>query len=478
MKRPTAVVVAAALVAVLVLVFRGGEDPYTIKLRLSNAQGLSNGSAVAVGGIEVGSTKLRSFQDHVEITLNIKRKYAPIDRSATATIIARNAIGQKEVLLTARRPGAAGAPDGFTLPGKQVDAATDLDQLLGTLDPDTRTRLAVLLNESGLAFDGRKVDFEDLLTDFAPALSAGSDFLGELATGSTTLEKLLTTSDSYIGTLADDRRVLTGMVDRLGRTTETVADRRAALRRALAEAPSALRSARAFLAELRRTTTPLASTARLLRRTAPPLLKTVNTLEPFRAAAAPTLDAATKAAPSVSALATRTRASLRRAVPALDSIKAMSQNELAPVGTTLDRSMDNLLATVDNWAHAIQFSDGLSHVFRGEASIAPSLYENYLNSLGIPSAPVKKREEAASGKTPAAPAAVARPTSPTTLTPAAPKPGLDVPRLPKLPKVPTLPNATDVLKDILGGVTGTGKTTGPSAQPNSAGQFLDYLLGQ
>ena len=41
------------------------------------------------------------------------------------------------------------------------------------------------------------------------------------------------------------------------------------------------------------------------------------------------------------------------------------------MGDTLNGSIDNLLALLDNWAHAIQFRDGIGHVFRGEATLSP-----------------------------------------------------------------------------------------------------------
>ena len=39
------------------------------------------------------------------------------------------------------------------------------------------------------------------------------------------------------------------------------------------------------------------------------------------------------------------------------------------------------LATVENWSRAIQFSDGLGHIFRGEASFSPQFYERIVANL-------------------------------------------------------------------------------------------------
>lgn len=464
MRRPVILALLAVIVAVGVTTMRGGSDPYTVSLRLTNADGLSSGSPVAIGGVEVGKVELSPSQDHVDAKLEIEDKYAPLDRDVNATILARNALGQKQVVLSPREGPLQAAPDGYRLPAAQVDTASDLDQLLSTLDPDTRSRLAVLLNEAGLAFDGRKVDFKMLLDELGPALASGSDLIGQLTQDNQALGNLLTTSDRFIGSVTQQRARLVRMLDLLGRTTETVSTRRAELRATLQNAPATLDSARSFLAELRRTTGPLAATARRLTATAPPLLAVVKGIEPFRAAAAPTLDAAVDAAPSLMSLTDRTTRSLRGALPALDSVRAASRNEIPPVGTALDGSMDNLLATVENWSHAIQFRDGLSHIFRGEASFAPSFYEPFLAAVGKPL------------PTPTARSKQKKARKPSDSSPATPAPKLDVPGTVKKPtdKIPAIKPVTDAVNSVLKGLSGA---SSPPTAPKGSNDLLDFLLG-
>jgi len=458
-----AIGVAATLLVVGFLTLRDGDEPYTLGLRLANAGGLTDGSPVAVGGVNVGEARLDGHQDGVDVKLEIRPEYAPLPRDVRVQVIARNALGQKQVLLTPGRSRAQAA-DGYRLPAERVEVASDLDQLLGTLDPDTRSRLAIVLNEAGMTFAGRKLDFKALLRDLAPALASGSDLLGRLSTDNRALTNLLTTSDRFIATMAAERRLLARMIDRLGRTTETVAVRRGELRQTLRTAPAALASARSFLAELRRTTGPLSATARRLTDTAPSLLSTIDAIEPFRAAAAPTLAAAREATPSLSRLTIRTRGSLRKAVPALTSLQAASQKELPGVGDALDGSIDNLLATVENWSRAIQFRDGLGHIFRGEAAFAPSFYERILDNL-IPKS-LRKRKRAT--RTPAGPHA------PTTPQPAR-RPSLPRPKLPDVTRAipgvtPAVKQATEELQEVLQGLDGS--------KHDGTNDLLDYLLGQ
>lgn len=382
MSRVARIAAAALVVVVGFVVLTGrGDEAYTVKLRLPNAQGLRDGSPIVMGGVRTGTVRLDATHRDVEVKLDIDKKYAPIGRSATAAVIAQNVLGQKQVSID---PGdkADPAPDGFTLPIAQITETTDLDELLATLDPETRTRLAVLINETGAAFAGRKLDFKRFVQDLAPALSSGTDVIGRLTRDNRALTRLLDSSDHLVAAITPERRKIGQMFDVLGRTTETVAARRAQLRATLRRAPGALRSARGFLTELRRTTGPLATTGRQLAAAAPPLQGALDRLEPFRRAAAPALEAARReAAPALYRLGRDTTDDLSRLVTTGRKLRPLAVNEVPPVGGALDKSMDNLLAVLENWSRAIQFRDRLGHIFRGEASIAPDLLESVLRRV-------------------------------------------------------------------------------------------------
>jgi len=135
-----------------------GSHAYRVRLPLSDAEGLRAGSAVVVGGTRVGKVstlRLEQPGDRVVADLDLTHSAAPVGRDVTASIAAVNLLGQKEVQLTVG-DRAAPAPSGFTIPSSRVVPSTDLDQVLNTLDPDTRARLAIFLNEAGTALGGRK----------------------------------------------------------------------------------------------------------------------------------------------------------------------------------------------------------------------------------------------------------------------------------------------------------------------------------
>jgi hypothetical protein len=71
---------------------------------------------------------------------------------------------------------------------------------------------------------------------------------------------------------------------------------------------------------------------------------------------------------------------IRQATPVVASLSKFSSS-LQPVSDIVNGSVDNLVAILQNWSRAIQFRDGLSHVFRGEATMTPQILTSMINQL-------------------------------------------------------------------------------------------------
>lgn len=444
--------------ALLALRPGGGPAPYELTLVLDNAGGLRSGSPVVVGGVNVGEVELSVDEEtrKVRADIAIKPEDGPMGKDVTGTIVAQNLLGQKQLELD---PGNQDdpAPSGMEIESAKVTTAADLDQLLGVLDDDTRTRLAIFINEAGAAFTGRRADFNQLLEDLQPALGGATDLLDELGRDNLALRNLLATSDRYVAEVTRERRGLTELVDKVGGTAATVSIKRAELRETLADAPAALTTLRGFLGELEETTVPLAPAARQLSASAQPLRAALDQLEPFTDAAEPALTVATDVAPPLTQLAERVTPVLQRAQPALSALRYTTTQRLPGVSSTLDGSIDNIVSVLENWSRAIQYRDGLSHIFRGEGSFAPDAAFSAISRL-LPDSPVKRkrRGDPPAASTPAtapAPAPTFAPASPPAEAPAITP--LDdaledlVPPLPKTPKVPGVPQPADPTEDLL-----------------------------
>ncbi len=407
----------------------------------------------------------------------IDREKGPVGKDANVEITALNLLGQKRINLDkgdTRDP----APSGSTIPAPRVSVTTDLDQIVSVLDAPTRARLGVLINQAGAALYGRRVDLSVLVDELAPVLSKTTALLNDLTADNEALGRVVTSSDRFVTTMAKERRSLAALVNSAAGASGMVAGRRAELDATLERAPATLAQAQRFLAELEATARPLGPAARTLRSTGPVLEQTLDQLDPVRTAATPALRTATRVAPLLSRLGKKATPTLRRAVPVVDKLQDLTRSA-DPVLRGVNGSIDNLTGTLENWARAIQFRDGLSHVFRGEASFTPDVAIGLLNRLNAAQEQPRKNRKKQAPKQSAAP-------SPSTER--KPPPPTKLPQLlenvvPSLTKlVDELPKKVDdtasgVKKTLEGILGGNGTRRGSSDSDGATNGLLDYLLG-
>jgi virulence factor Mce-like protein len=378
-RRVSTLALLIAVAVAVVLVLDSGSNPYVIKMRLADADGLRQGSPVAIGGQDVGTISMKVQAGEVVVSMNLDHSQAPVGRDASASVASVNLLGQKRVELS-KGELSSPAPSGYMLPAAQVNVTTDLDQVIDVLTPDVRSRLAILINAAGQAFTGREADFSQMLQQLPPDLNDGTKLVNGISSDNHTLGELVAHSDSFVAQLAGQRAQLIRTVKAFGDASATVQAKRAQLAATLQRAPGALATLQTFLVKLRSTTVPLGPAAVDITNTAPALEQTLAQLEPFRRVADPTLQEATQVAPELTRLATGATPVIGRATPVVASLARFSSS-FQPVSDALNGSVDNLVGILQNWSRAIQFRDGLSHVFRGEATMTPQILESMLNQL-------------------------------------------------------------------------------------------------
>jgi virulence factor Mce-like protein len=285
-RRISVLALAIVVVVVAVILLDSGGNSYVVKMRLADANGLRQGSPVAIGGQDVGTISMSVKDDHVIVSMKLNRAQAPVGRNATAEVASVNLLGQKRVELdkgNLRDP----APSGYTLSPGQVTVTPDLDQVIDVLTPDVRARLAILINEAGEAFTGRKEDFSTTLQQLPADLQAGDRLVSGVSDDNHTLAQLVEHSDAFVSQLAQQRAQLVHLVGTLGQASATVQAKRAQLAAILEKAPGTLATLQTFLVKLQNTTVPLGPAAVDITDTAPALDQTLGQLDPFRKAADP-----------------------------------------------------------------------------------------------------------------------------------------------------------------------------------------------
>ncbi len=152
------VALAGAIVAYILLhqpAFTFGQSYYSVQAPFSNASAVTpgQGQAVTIAGVQVGQVGgVKLVNGRAVVTMNIYRRYAPIYRDATVLLRPRTPLKDMYLALDPGGKSAGAIPDGGTLSAAATAPTVDLDQILSSLDADTRSYLLLLLSGGAGAF--------------------------------------------------------------------------------------------------------------------------------------------------------------------------------------------------------------------------------------------------------------------------------------------------------------------------------------
>jgi hypothetical protein len=95
-------------------------------------------------------------------------------------------------------------------------------------------------------------------------------------------------------------------------------------------------------------------------------------VKPWTAAAVPTLNRAAAVAPTLTRLADQATPTIRQALPTVSALSHLATLS-KPLSSWLALSAQDLVAVAPGWSHAVQYRDGLSHLFGGEIYLDPQI---------------------------------------------------------------------------------------------------------
>ncbi len=152
------VVLAGAIAAYILLhqpAFTFNQSYYTVRAPFSNAAAVTpgQGQAVTIAGVQVGQVGgVKLVGGQAMVTMNIYRRYAPIYRDATVLLRPRTPLKDMYLALDPGTTRTGSIPDGGMLSAAATAPTVDLDQILASLDADTRSYLLLLLGGGAQAF--------------------------------------------------------------------------------------------------------------------------------------------------------------------------------------------------------------------------------------------------------------------------------------------------------------------------------------
>jgi phospholipid/cholesterol/gamma-HCH transport system substrate-binding protein len=237
---------------------------YTVNAVFETASNLRANSKVRIAGVDVGKvTKVEELTPGRSVTLvemRIQEKGLPLHKDATAKIRPRIFLeGNFFVDLHPGSPSARNLEDGDTIPITRTASPVQFDQVLTTLQTDTRQDLRSLLIEIGKAFnDGGAQAYNNSIPYWTPAYK-NTAIVSDALLGTTRhdLSGYVRGQGAVSQALASDEVALKSLLTDLNTTARAFAVARDDLASAVEELPRTLGAGRPALAALDESFPPL-----------------------------------------------------------------------------------------------------------------------------------------------------------------------------------------------------------------------------
>jgi phospholipid/cholesterol/gamma-HCH transport system substrate-binding protein len=236
--------------------------PYKLKAVFANAANLRPASTVRIAGVDVGKvTTISAYKDAngdptgaALVTMEIDKNGLPIHRDAVVKIRPKLFLeGNFFVDIQPGSPSGADLHSGSTIPVTQTAAPVQIDQVLSSLQADTRTSLQKLLTGYGTALNGKPQPGEDAdqvkevqgLTagqalnkslDYSPEALRGTALVnqGFLGVDLHDLSKLVSGTQKVAAALNTNESTLQDFITNFNRTVQAFANQQDNLRQSIA----------------------------------------------------------------------------------------------------------------------------------------------------------------------------------------------------------------------------------------------------
>jgi phospholipid/cholesterol/gamma-HCH transport system substrate-binding protein len=181
--------------------FTFGRSYYQVKAVFADAAAVTagQGQSVTIAGVEVGligGVQLEHGQ--AVVSMDIFKKYAPVYRNATVLLRPRTPLKDMYLALDPGTASAGALPEGGTLGIASTQPDIDVDQILSSLDADTRTYLLLLLSGGAQAFNGKGATASTPSAATAAALAADFKRFAPLDRSALNFTKLLSQRSSNL----------------------------------------------------------------------------------------------------------------------------------------------------------------------------------------------------------------------------------------------------------------------------------------
>jgi phospholipid/cholesterol/gamma-HCH transport system substrate-binding protein len=320
------------------------DKPFVLNAEFQTAQAViaGQGQTVRVAGVRIGDIGKVSLKNgRAVVRMDIDPKYKKLVHT-NATALLRPKTGLKDMFVELQ-PGGGDAPvakAGWTLPVEATSPDVNPDEILGTLDSDTRDYLRLLISDGARGLKGRAPDLRDLFRRFEPTHRDLARVNGAIATRRANLRRLITSLNELNTELARHDDDLAGLVSSSSSVLSAFASEEQNISSAVSELPSTLQQTTASLGQVQRF-------AEVLRPAAADLRPAARALDPANKAVKPFAEEATPL------LAKDIRPFVREARPLVRDLKPTAK-QVADAAPGLTRSFTQL----NNFFNLLAYNPG------------------------------------------------------------------------------------------------------------------------
>lgn len=260
---------------------------YRFKAAFPEASLLVVEADVRMAGVNVGKVKNKELGPGGRTTLaeiEIDNRFAPVKADTRAILRQKSLLGETYVELTPGSPNAEDLDEGATLPGRNVQETTELDEVFQAFDPKTRRNFQEWMHEAGIvSSDQYSQDLSDSLGNAAPFFEDGVDLLRPLDEQEVALRQVVRDTGRVFDAITREDGDLRGLIVNGEATFSALASRDDALAETFQVFPTFLRETRATVQRLEafaRNTDPLVRDLREPADDLAPTLRDLGDLSP------------------------------------------------------------------------------------------------------------------------------------------------------------------------------------------------------
>ena len=261
-----------------------GKDFFVIKADMTTAQAVTpgQGQTVNIAGVQVGEISRVELKDgKARITLRMEPRYGRVYKNATVLLRPKTGLKDMVAELEPGTPAAGRLKDGGVIPVSQTLPDVNLDEVLASLDTDTRDYLTILLGAGAEGVRGNGRELANAIRRFEPSARYGAKVFGPLAERRKNIKRVIHNLSLVMDELGAKDDQLAEFVENSNAVFAILTRQDANLRATLSELPASLTATQRGLGKAKTLADELGPTLQALRPGARALGPTLRQVRPF-----------------------------------------------------------------------------------------------------------------------------------------------------------------------------------------------------